>query len=209
MVGLTPIADVLPNLLFKHISIGPASHQWRATIVDFRCHPSTLTRDNLVNLPCKHTRDNSWGCTRAIRRSRSGNYINDYGDYRLQFDLPAFNGNMHIEDFIEWISDIEWFFNYMDIAEARKVKLVALHFKRTASAWWDQNNNEQSKVSEGTCAYMVENEVTTTSALPSGWLWERFFYQYQHCRQGTRSVSDYSWEFHHLASQTNLQEPEE
>lgn len=49
---------------------------------------------------------------------RQGNYVNDYGNYRLCLDLPTFNGNMHNEDFINWISDVERSFDYMDIAES-------------------------------------------------------------------------------------------
>lgn len=66
-----------------------------------------------------------------------GNYVTDYVDYRLRLDLPQYNDNMNIEDFIDWMLEVERFFDYMDIVESRKVKLVALRFKDTTSAWWD------------------------------------------------------------------------
>lgn len=67
-----------------------------------------------------------------------GCYVNDCGDNCLCLDLPQYNGNMHIEDFIDYKSEVERFFNYMDITGVRKVKLVALRFKGTTSVWWDQ-----------------------------------------------------------------------
>lgn len=63
--------------------------------------------------------------------------MNDYRDFRLRIDLLQFNGNMHIEEFINWIAEVKHIFNYLDISEFCKVKLVVLHFKGVASAWWD------------------------------------------------------------------------
>lgn len=53
-------------------------------------------------------------------------------------DIPLFNGYTHIEDFLDWISKVEYFFDYVDIQKSRKVKLVVLCFKGSASAWWNR-----------------------------------------------------------------------
>lgn len=71
--------------------------------------------------------------------------ICQFGDYRLQLDLPVFNGNMHIQEFIDWIAEVEHFFIYMDISETKKVKLVVLRFKGTALARWDQKVANHAK----------------------------------------------------------------
>jgi hypothetical protein len=54
-------------------------------------------------------------------------------EYRMKVDLPSFDGHLHIEDFLDWITEVEWFFEYISISEERKVKLVAYKFKGGAS----------------------------------------------------------------------------
>ena len=56
--------------------------------------------------------------------SRDGSY------FRLKVDIPYLNGNLNIEDFIDWLTDIDKFFDYMEIPEEKRVRLVACRLKR-------------------------------------------------------------------------------
>jgi hypothetical protein len=90
----------------------------------------------------------------------------DYGreeshKYRTKIDLSSFNGHLHIEDFLDWVMEVERFFDYMSIHEDRKVKLVAYKFKGGASTWWEKS----SPTRKGTCNFMVEDEATTQSTV--------------------------------------------
>uniref|UniRef100_A0A6N2KR41 Retrotransposon gag domain-containing protein n=1 Tax=Salix viminalis TaxID=40686 RepID=A0A6N2KR41_SALVM len=58
--------------------------------------------------------------------------------FRMKMDLPNFNGQLQIEGFLDWLAMVERFFDYMDIPEDKRVKLVAYKLMGGASAWWEQ-----------------------------------------------------------------------
>ena len=71
-------------------------------------------------------------------RYREENYGIGYGDnsnFKLKVDIPSFNGNLNIEEFIDWIAEIDRLFEYMEILEGKRVKLVACRLKGGAFAW--------------------------------------------------------------------------
>ena len=58
-------------------------------------------------------------------------------DYRMKVELSSFDGYLDMESFLDWILEVEHFFEYMEIEEGKKVKLLAYRLKGGASAWWD------------------------------------------------------------------------
>ena len=55
----------------------------------------------------------------------------------MNIDLPSFDGYLHIEDYLDWIMEVERFFEYMCIPKEKKVKLEAYKLKGGAFAWWE------------------------------------------------------------------------
>ena len=53
----------------------------------------------------------------------------------MKVELPSFNGNVSIEEYLDWVSEVEKFFDYMDTADDKQVCLVAYKLKGGASAW--------------------------------------------------------------------------
>ena len=76
-----------------------------------------------------------------------GRYARDYekngGDFQLKIDISYFSGNLNIEDFIDWITDIDKFFEYMEVQEEKRVRLVACRLKGGAFAWWERLKNRR------------------------------------------------------------------
>lgn len=69
------------------------------------------------------------------------NYNQHYQEnngFKMKIDLPSVDEKIDIEGFFRWIKNVENFFNYMNTADNKKVKLVAFKLKGGASAWWEQ-----------------------------------------------------------------------
>nr|GEX11273.1 hypothetical protein CTI12_AA288430 [Tanacetum cinerariifolium] len=56
---------------------------------------------------------------------------------RIKADIPTFSGSLNIEDFLDWVSETEKYFELMDIPEDSHVKYVAYKLRGAASSWWD------------------------------------------------------------------------
>ena len=77
-------------------------------------------------------------------------YLGHFGgnfEYQLKMELPTFNGQLHIEEFLDWLNEVERFFDYMEIPNDKKAKLVAYKLKGGVSAWWEQG--QMSRVCMG------------------------------------------------------------
>jgi hypothetical protein len=59
----------------------------------------------------------------------------DNREYQMNTNLPSFDGYLHNEDYLDWIMEVERFFEYMCILDEKKVKLVAYKLKGGASVW--------------------------------------------------------------------------
>ena len=62
--------------------------------------------------------------------------------------LSTYDGNLLAEGLIDWIGDLDRYFDYEEIEEDKKVKLVVTRLKGHAALWWDsvqakrKNNNK-------------------------------------------------------------------
>ena len=53
----------------------------------------------------------------------------DGGNFRLKVDIPYFNGNLNIKNFIDCLADIDKFFDYMELPKEKRERLVACRLK--------------------------------------------------------------------------------
>jgi len=55
---------------------------------------------------------------------------------RKAVEIPEFKGRLDPDEFLEWLQVVERAFEFKEIPEDKKVKLVALKLRSFASLWW-------------------------------------------------------------------------
>jgi len=63
-------------------------------------------------------------------RPREGNNL----DFKV--DIPEFEGHLDPDLFLDYLRTVERVFDYKDVPEEKKAKLVALKLRKYASIWW-------------------------------------------------------------------------
>jgi hypothetical protein len=57
---------------------------------------------------------------------------------REKMDIPVYEGNLDAEELLDWIRDLDTYFDYEDVKEDKKVKHVVTRLKGHATLWWDE-----------------------------------------------------------------------
>ncbi|KAM2928344.1 hypothetical protein COP2_035599 [Malus domestica] len=125
-------------------------------------------------------------------RSRHGGQFNDrLNDINMKVDIPEFEGRIRRVAFIDYLNTVERVFDYKEVPDHRKVKIVAIKLTKYASAWWDKMKRERRK-----------------KFLPDNYLQEWYLKMYNFL-QGTMLVDEYTEEFDLLMVHCGIDEPEE
>ncbi|VFQ90812.1 unnamed protein product [Cuscuta campestris] len=121
---------------------------------------------------------------------RRNNQEKSSSDFKVE--IPTFDGKDDPDDFIEWLEMIERVFDYTEVLEDKKVKLVALKFRGYASTWWTNTTTKRKR--EGKAAVKTWTKMRALlkkKFIPTHYIRENFA-RLQHLRQGNRSVEEYN-----------------
>ena len=69
------------------------------------------------------------------RRSRMHHRPHNQSCNDFKVDIPEFEGQLDPDLFFDWLQIVERVFEFKDIPNERKVKLVALNLRKYASIW--------------------------------------------------------------------------
>jgi hypothetical protein len=57
---------------------------------------------------------------------------------RAKMDIPMYEGNLDVEELLDWIRALDKYFDYEDVEEDKKVKCAITRLKGHATLWWDE-----------------------------------------------------------------------
>ena len=63
------------------------------------------------------------------------------GDVKV--DIPEFEGKMNGDVFLDWLYTVDRVFDYKELLDERKVKLVAIKLRGYTSLWWENFKKER------------------------------------------------------------------
>ena len=59
--------------------------------------------------------------------------------------MPTYDGSLVVEHLIDWISELDKYFEYDEVEEDKRVRLAVTRLKGHASLWWDSVQAERRR----------------------------------------------------------------
>jgi hypothetical protein len=129
-------------------------------------------------------------------------------EFSVKIDVPEFSGGLDPNDFTDWLNHVERVFEYHEIPDHKKVKIVGIKLKGKASAWWEQIQTQRVRFGKK----KVQDWSKMKKKLQEQFLpfnYRQTLYKNLHNLRQVGSVDDYTEKFYELMARVNLQEDEE
>jgi len=123
-------------------------------------------------------------------------------------DIPEFEGKLDPNEFLDWLLTVERDFDFKDILDEKKVKLMAVKLRKYASTWWTNALSMRTKkVNSKIKSWSKMKTKLKENFLPSHYLQDNF--SRLHLKKGSLSVEEYTSEFEQLLIKCDLKEDQE
>jgi len=123
-------------------------------------------------------------------------------------DIPEFEGQLDPDSFLDWLRTVERVFDYKDVPDEKKVKLVALKLRKYASIWWANLVAKRARKDKAKIrSWEQMGDKLKDKFLPSHYIQDNYL-KLHNLKQGTKSVEEYIREFEQLLLKCDLKEDE-
>jgi hypothetical protein len=129
-------------------------------------------------------------------------------EFSVKINVPEFSDGLDPNDFTDWLNHVQRIFEYHEITDHKKVKIVGIKLKGRASAWWEQIQTQRVRFGKK----KVQDWSKMKKKLQKQFLpfnYRQTLYKNLHNLRQVRSVDDYTEKFYELMARVNLQEDEE
>lgn len=129
--------------------------------------------------------------------------------FQAKVEIPEFEGKMQPDEFMDWLNTVDQIFDYQDVPENKKVKLVSIKLRKHAFFWWEnlKRQRECERRSKIVTWEKMKKELKQ-EYLPYNYR-QDIFLKIHNFRQRDLSVADYTTEFDNLMLKGDISEPEE
>ena len=79
------------------------------------------------------------------KRTRQGKQL--ALDFKVE--IPEFEGQLSPDEFIDWMNAVERVFEYKDVLDDKKFKLIVLKLRKYASIWWSNVLSKRARKGKG------------------------------------------------------------
>jgi hypothetical protein len=117
---------------------------------------------------------------------------------RAKMEIPMYEGNLDVEELLDWIRALDKYFDYEDVEEDRKVKHAVTRLKGHAALWWDElqadrrcKDKQKIKSWDRMVAKMKAKFIPKDYQIT-------LFRRMQNLRQKLMSVKEYTKEFYKI-----------
>eukprot|EP00268_Persea_americana_P024504 TRINITY_DN23914_c0_g4_i3.p1 TRINITY_DN23914_c0_g4~~TRINITY_DN23914_c0_g4_i3.p1 ORF type:complete len:415 (+),score=60.05 TRINITY_DN23914_c0_g4_i3:201-1445(+) len=124
----------------------------------------------------------------------------------VKIDAPTFDGRMDPQVFSDWLSDMDHYFKWYEMSEARKVKLATMKLVSQARIFWTNlEHHEQRLGLPAIDSWERMKERLKDKYLPQSYR-ERLLDQRSNLRQGSMTVSEYITKFEEFNLRCDVRE---
>jgi hypothetical protein len=117
---------------------------------------------------------------------------------RERIEVPMYEGNLEVEELLDWVRAMDKYFDYEDIKEDNMVKHAVTRLKGHATLWWDELQAEHRSKGK----QKIKNWDRMVAKMKDKFIPKDYqinlFRRLQNLRQKILSVKEYTEEFYRL-----------
>ena len=113
-------------------------------------------------------------------------------------ELPTYEGSLTVEHLIDWISELENYFEYDEIEENKKVRLEVTWLKGHASLWWDSVQAERRRNNKPLIKSWNRMVAKMRAKVLAKYYQLTLYRKMQNLRQRLLTVQEYNEEFYKI-----------